>query len=147
VGRIPEQEPNAGRPPLDAALERVGDRWSLLIVDALLAGPRRFNDLIDHLRGISPNVLSARLKHLERLGIVVARPYSRRPVRLDYALSAGGAELAGALRMLAQWGASTSDEVRPVVHPACGTPMEVRWYCPTCARTVDEDEAADVRFV
>jgi DNA-binding HxlR family transcriptional regulator len=141
--------PDEDRPdsPLEDALARVGDRWTLLIVDALLGGPRRFNDLADSLTGISPNILSGRLKQLEQQGVVVTRPYSRRPLRVDYELSARGAELAGALRMLAQWGARTSDEVEPVSHAACGTPMEVRWYCPTCARTVEEDESTGVRFV
>lgn len=141
-------EPRAtGGSPLGEALARVGDRWTLLIVDALMGGPLRFNDIDAALPGISPNILSARLKQLEQQGIVVSRPYSRRPLRLDYELSARGSELAGALRMLAQWGARASDDVRPVAHAACGTPMDVRWYCPTCARTVDEDESPDVRFM
>src|SRR5919106_2380298 len=148
VAQTPGDQPS--RPPqspLGEALARVGDRWTLLIVDALLGGPLRFNDLAGALPGISPNILSGRLKQLEQQGIVVARPYSRRPLRLDYELTARGAELAGALRMLAQWGARASDEVKPVTHTACGTPMDVRWYCPTCARTVDEEESPEVRFM
>ena len=153
VAQIPHDPIPPDRPerpqesPLGEALARVGDRWSLLIVDALLGGPRRFNDLTAALPGISPNILSGRLKQLEGQGIVVARPYSRRPVRLDYELTARGSELAGALRMLAQWGARASDDVKPVTHTACGTPMDVRWYCPTCARTVDDDEESEVRFM
>ena len=147
VARIPEDKPTAGESPLGEALARVGDRWTLLIVDALLGGPQRFNDLAGALTGISPNILSGRLKQLEQQGIVVSRPYSRRPLRLDYGLTARGGELAGALRMLAQWGARASDDVRPVTHAACGTPMDVRWYCPTCARTVDEEESPEVRFM
>jgi DNA-binding HxlR family transcriptional regulator len=148
VARIPEDQPNAaGESPLGEALARVGDRWTLLIVNALLGGPQRFNDLAGALTGISPNILSGRLKQLEQQGLVVSRPYSRRPLRLDYELTARGGELAGALRMLAQWGARASDDVRPVTHAACGTPMDVRWYCPTCARTVDEEESPEVRFM
>jgi DNA-binding HxlR family transcriptional regulator len=63
--------------PLDEAVARVGDRWTLLIVQALLAGSRRFNDLLEALPGIAPNVLSQRLKHLEREVGVGSRPYSR----------------------------------------------------------------------
>ena len=135
------------RPGLAEAVERVGDRWSLLIIDALQGGPRRFNDLGDALAGISPNILSARLKQLEGLGIVVSHPYSTRPRRHDYELSATGRELAGALRLLAHWGARASDEAQAPRHSACGTPMEARWYCPTCARIVDEHEAGDLRFI
>jgi DNA-binding HxlR family transcriptional regulator len=75
---------------LAAALDRVGDRWSLLVVDALLPGPRRFGDLLDALAGIAPNILTDRLRRLEREGIVVTTAYSRRPPRMDYALTADG---------------------------------------------------------
>ena len=50
--------------PLADALARVGDRWTLLTVAALLDGPKRFNELQEELNGIAPNVLSARLKSL-----------------------------------------------------------------------------------
>jgi DNA-binding HxlR family transcriptional regulator len=133
--------------PLDEALARVGDRWTLLVVQALLPGPRRFNELLESVAGIAPNTLSQRLKHLEQQAIVRARPYSERPLRLSYQLTAPGRELAGALRLLAQWGARGSDAADAARHEACGTPLEARWYCPTCARVVDQPEAAELRYV
>jgi DNA-binding HxlR family transcriptional regulator len=132
--------------PLEEAVARVGDRWTLLIVQALLPGSRRFNDLVEALPGIAPTVLSQRLKHLEREAVVVSQPYSRRPPRFAYELTASGRELAGALRLLAQWGAERSGEGDGLRHVACGTPLEARWYCPTCARPVDDDDAGDLRF-
>lgn len=128
--------------PLEEALGRIGDRWTLLIVAGLLDGPRRFGELA-RTPGLAPNILSARLKHLERAGLVVTAPYCRRPLRLSYQLSATGSELAGALRLLAQWGAGNHPGADAMHHRACGTPMEARWYCPTCARPVDPDEAED----
>ena len=135
--------------PLGAALERVGDRWSLLLIEALLDGPRRFNELIDGLTGLAPNILTDRLRRLERDGIVVATPYSRRPLRMEYALSADGRDLGGALRLLADWGARRAVDRghEPLRHERCGTPLEARWYCPTCAIAVDEREAPDTRLV
>jgi DNA-binding HxlR family transcriptional regulator len=134
--------------PLAAALARVGDRWTLLVVEALLAGPQRFNDLLDQLPGIAANILSERLKRLEREGLLVARPYSDRPPRAAYQLAAEGRELAGALRLLAAWGARHADPGQAPVHPACGTPVEARWYCPTCDRLVDDEPPqSDVRYV
>jgi DNA-binding HxlR family transcriptional regulator len=133
--------------PLVRALERVGDRWTLLVVDALLGGPRKFGDLQEEIQGIAPNILSGRLRHLEREGLVHGRPYSRRPVRVAYDLTASGRELAGALRMLAHWGATGSSEAEAPRHVDCGTPMEARWYCPTCARVVDHSPADDVSYV
>jgi len=87
--------------PLAEALARVGDRWTLLVVEALLPGPRRFNELLSQIPGIAANILSERLKRLERDGLLVARPYSQRPPRATYQLTAEGTELAGALRLLA----------------------------------------------
>ena len=96
------------------------------------------------LPGIAPNILSDRLKRLERERVLLSRPYSERPVRLTYELTAEGRELAGALRLLADWGAraDSSDALR---HRTCGTPLEARWYCPTCARAIAEDEATELR--
>jgi DNA-binding HxlR family transcriptional regulator len=133
--------------PLDEALRRVGDRWSLLVVNALLDGPRRFNALLDELPGLAPNVLSNRLKRLEQDGVVVASAYSERPPRFSYALSAAGRELAGALRLLADWGAARVPDAEPLTHATCGTPVEARWYCPTCHQVVDPGDATDLRFL
>ncbi|HET7481591.1 MAG TPA: helix-turn-helix domain-containing protein [Actinomycetota bacterium] len=133
--------------PLETAVGRIGDRWAMLIVEALLGGPQRFGDLGTAVRGIAPNVLSQRLKALERNGIVVARPYSRRPLRHVYELSAPGQELGGALRLLAHWGARSSDDTTAPRHDTCGTALETRWYCPTCAAVVADDEESDLRFL
>src|ERR1700758_4104031 len=125
--------------PLAEALARVGDRWTLLVVEALLAGPQRFNDLLDQLPGIAANILSERLKRLEREGLLVARPYSERPPRAAYQLTGEGADLAGALRLLAQWGSRHTDPADAPRHVTCGTPIEARWYCPTCDQLVDHE--------
>ena len=134
--------------PLAVALAKVGDRWTLLVVEALLTGPRRFNDLLGQLPGIAANILSDRLRRLERDGLLVARPYSERPPRATYQLTAEGQELAGALRLLAYWGSGHADPAQAPRHPVCGTPIEARWYCPTCDRLLDhEPDQAEVHFV
>jgi DNA-binding HxlR family transcriptional regulator len=125
--------------PLAEALARVGDRWTLLVVEALLPGPRRFNDLLSQIPGIAANILSERLKRLERDGLLVARPYSQRPPRAAYQLTTEGAELAGALRLLAHWGTRHTDRADTPRHLTCGTPIEARWYCPTCDQLVDHE--------
>ena len=70
--------------PLDRALTRVGDRWTLLVVEALLDGPRRFGELSAALPGIAPNILAARLRKLEKERLVVGTPYTTRPLRHQY---------------------------------------------------------------
>ena len=132
--------------PLAAALDSVGDRWTLLLVEALLDAPRRFGDLEEELPGIASNVLSQRLRRLEGEGLVLAEPYSERPRRFVYELTGSGRELAGALRLLADWGARHREGAEPPRHAACGSPVEARWWCPVCERPVDEDEAADLHF-
>ncbi len=134
----PDTTPPTG---LGAALDRVGDRWSLQVVEALLAGPLRYGELAAGVAGIAPNILADRLRRLERAGLLVGAPYSQRPVRLEYALTADGRELAGALRLLADWGSRrTGTDGEPMRHAACGTPLEARWHCPTCGRAVDDAE-------
>jgi DNA-binding HxlR family transcriptional regulator len=134
--------------PLAEALARVGDRWTLLVVEALLPGPRRFNDLLGQIPGIAANILSERLKRLERDGLLVARSYSERPPRAVYQLTEEGTELAGALRLLAQWGTRHADPADAPRHLACGTPIEARWYCPTCDQLVDhEPRNAQMHYV
>lgn len=143
----PRRTPAPPVSPLDEALRRVGDRWTLLVVEALLAGPQRFGSLEAAIEGLAPNILSKRLKALEAEGVITAAPYSQRPYRVAYALTASGAELAGALRLLAQWGGDRSAGGAGVRHETCGTAVEARWWCPTCARTIDDDEAPELDYV
>jgi DNA-binding HxlR family transcriptional regulator len=131
---------------LEAALERVGDRWSLLVVEALLERPRRFNELGEDLSGIAPNILSDRLRRLERERIVTATPYQQRPPRMSYALTADGRDLASVLRLLADWGArSGGSGLESLHHELCGTTLETRWWCPTCAVAVVDPHARETR--
>ena len=117
------------------------------MVEALLDGPRRFGELTDTLSGIAPNILTDRLRRLERAGIVRSTPYQERPTRLAYDLTADGRDLASALRLLADWGSRGGTDAEPLRHVTCGTALEARWYCPTCAHPVDDDDTGDLRFM
>jgi DNA-binding HxlR family transcriptional regulator len=129
---------------LAEALAVLGDRWSLAVVASLLDGPLRFGALQERLPTISPNVLSQRLRALESRGILIASPYSERPTRYAYELTSAGRELAGALRLLDEWGRRRLGGVaEPPRHAACGTALEVRWYCPVCERPVASPSAGD----
>jgi len=132
--------------PLAQALERVGDRWTLLLVDALLvvraastSWARTSADRAEH-----PDAAAASPR---TEALLVATPYSERPRRFEYQLTESGRELAGALRLLADWGSRGGADGEPLTHAACGTPLEARWYCPTCGEAVDETEAAAAEFV
>jgi DNA-binding HxlR family transcriptional regulator len=138
---IPEPATTA----LEHALDVVGDRWSLLVVSALLDGSLRFGALSDALPGIAPNILTDRLRRLERSGIVRSTPYQERPPRMTYELTGDGRDLASALRLLADWGARHAGDAEPLRHATCGTALEARWYCPTCAVAVDDADAPEDR--
>jgi DNA-binding HxlR family transcriptional regulator len=114
--------------------ERLGDRWSLVIIAALLSGPLRYGEMQERVRGIAPNILSARLRKLEDDGIVVSSPYSERPPRFEYRLTADGEALGDALRLLVDWSLGTHgvDPRDAPRHGICGTPLQVRWWCPIC---------------
>ena len=142
-GAAEQDSPHAA---LADALSAVGDRWTLLVVAALLDGPRRFGELQEELPGIAANVLTQRLRQLERNALVVARPYSERPPRFVYELSSAGHELAGVLRLLAGWGARNAGEGTAPRHSLCGTPMEARWWCPTCEQPVGDEESEELHF-
>lgn len=131
---------------LSEALDVVGDRWTLLVIDALLDGPRRFGDLERELGGIATNVLAARLKRLEEEGLVVAEPYSERPPRVVYELSESGRALGGPLRLLADWGARHGGGEDPARHAECGSPLQATWWCPTCERPVADEEAEQLGY-
>lgn len=88
---------------LARTLERLGDRWALLVVRDLMTGPKRFTDLMDRLGGITPRTLTQRLRDLESDGLVLV---DREPGRREvwYRLTPAGLDLAPALDELALWG-------------------------------------------
>lgn len=134
--------------PLALAVDRIGDRWTILIVDALMTGPLRFGEIERLVEGIAPTVLTKRIRQLESDGIVTGRPYSLKPVRLAYELTGPGRALADAIGLLAAWGASHSaatngGESHGAMHRACGSPVTTRLWCSTCDRPVGHADASD----
>jgi len=89
--------------PLSRALDVIGERWTLVIVQELLKQPRRYGSLLDRLPGIGTSVLADRLRRLERAGVVAREPG---PVGagVRYALTPRGRELEEALGALRRWG-------------------------------------------
>ena len=89
--------------PLAAALERVGDRWSLLIIEALLAGPRRFTELRRLIGGVTPKVLTQTLRTMERDGLVTRQVFAEVPPRVEYALTPLGLSLHKPIQAITEW--------------------------------------------
>src|SRR3954463_16820901 len=112
------------------ALEVVGEKWSLLVVRELLLGSRRFNDIAAN-TGAPRDILTARLRRLEELGVVERRAYCDRPPRHEYALTAAGKDLRPVILELKHWGEQhvTHRMLAPVLEHSCGAPFEPQMHC------------------
>ena len=97
---------------LAGALEIVGHKWTLLIVEHLLAGPRRFTEIERALVHANPKMVTARLRELEAAGLVSRTVYAEVPPRVVYALTERGRELRPAIEALRKWGAPPSRRTR-----------------------------------
>jgi DNA-binding HxlR family transcriptional regulator/putative sterol carrier protein len=106
---------------LARALDVVGDRWTLLIVRELVPGPRRFIDLVEGLPGISRNLLTQRLRDLERDGIIARQELPPPAARQVYELTDDGRGLADVMSALIGWGARRLGERTP------GDSVRARW--------------------
>jgi DNA-binding HxlR family transcriptional regulator len=95
------------------ALDLVGERWALLIIRDLILGPKRFTDLRRGLPGIGTNVLAARLKELERAGVVARRALPPPAASTVYELTEYGRELEGPLLAVGRWGAASMGQRQP----------------------------------
>ncbi|WP_068031473.1 winged helix-turn-helix transcriptional regulator [Nocardia mexicana] len=94
------------------ALDVVGDRWSLLVIRELCSGPRRYSDLFADLPGISTDVLAARLRDLERDGVLTRHRAGPRGATAAYELTPEGAALRPVLEALSAWGTPLLGERR-----------------------------------
>src|ERR1700690_3360617 len=113
------------------ALEQVGDRWSLLVIRDLLAGAKRFTDLMDRLGGITPKTLSQRLHELEDAGIVTA---DRQPGRREawYRLTPAGAALEPVIDALGSGGLRHAWR-----RPQPGEPLHAEHLLRSVVRAID----------
>ena len=94
------------------ALDLVGERWALLVVRELLLGPKRFTDLREGIPKASPNVLSQRLRELERAGVVRRRKLPPPAASRVYELTDWGLELEPVIVRLGRWGARSPSKPR-----------------------------------
>lgn len=120
--------------PVAASLELVGDRWTLLVIRDLLRGRTRFSEMRESILGITPSVLSGRLKRLEAEGVVDRRMYSDHPPRAEYFLTSKGHELGIVVGALARWGERHTEHNLYLVDHECGHGVDVVYRCPTCER-------------
>ncbi|MGW3100503.1 winged helix-turn-helix transcriptional regulator [Streptomyces sp. NPDC001100] len=122
------------------ALDLVGDRWTLLIVRELLAGPRRYTDLHADLPGVSTDVLASRLKDMERDGLTTRRRLPPPGAAFVYELTSRGRELLPVLQALGAWGAPELGERRPT------DAVRAHWFALPLLRALDGEGLVEVRL-
>jgi len=145
---MPRQQQPATRPPrrrsydqfcaTARSLDAVGDRWTLLIVRELLAGPRRYTDLHADLPGVSTDVLASRLKDMEQNGLAVRRRLPPPAAASVYELTERGRGLLPVLTALAEWGAPALAERRPT------DAVRAHWFALPLLRALDGTTHAGV---
>ena len=89
--------------PTRRILDRIGDRWTVLVVGALGDGTSRFSELKRRIEGISQKMLTQTLREMERDGLVVRTMHAQVPVRVDYRLTDAGLSLRAPLKALEEW--------------------------------------------
>jgi DNA-binding HxlR family transcriptional regulator/putative sterol carrier protein len=132
------------------ALDRVGERWALLVVRELLLGPKRFTDLRAGLPGASPNVLSQRLRELEEAGVVRRTRLGPPAASRVYELSEWGRGLEPILLDLGRWGARApavrggelSVDAFLVALKSAFDPRAARGFHATCDLAIKDDHAS-----
>ncbi|GAA1804333.1 helix-turn-helix transcriptional regulator [Planosporangium flavigriseum] len=92
-------------------IDRIGDRWSVLIVLTLADGVKRYSELAQRIEGVSQKMLTQTLRGLERDGLVTRTPHATVPPRVDYALTDLGRSLLGLVSGLEAWATSHLGDV------------------------------------
>lgn len=121
-----------------AALDVVGEKWSLLVVRELFLGSRRFNEIATN-TGAPRDILTARLRRLEAAGVIQRRPYGDGTRRHLYALTDIGQDLRPVLQALKHWGDThvTGRRMPPEFEHSCGAVFEPRVDCASCGEPAD----------
>src|SRR6202453_1090035 len=112
VTAIPHDPQSSDCRAVSAVLARVGDKWSVLIVNLLGDGPRRFNEIKRMVGGISQRMLTLTLRGLERDGLVTRTVFPTVPPRVDYELTDLGRSLLIPVEALGSWAREQQPQIQ-----------------------------------
>ncbi|MFI0444870.1 winged helix-turn-helix transcriptional regulator [Actinomadura sp. 6N118] len=107
--------------PTRLVLDRIGDKWSVLVVLSLRDGPRRFTQLRDMIGGITPKVLTQTLRTMERDGLLTRQVFAEVPPRVEYALTPLGLSLQRPIQAITDWAEENVNEVMTARSAHAGT--------------------------
>jgi DNA-binding HxlR family transcriptional regulator len=134
---IMAEQPLVPRPcSVAAALDILGERWTLLAIREMAYGVHRFDQIAAY-TGASRDILANRLRKLEQRGIIERRQYSEHPPRYEYHLTPAGEDLLPVLRALRQWGDRWAVEAPSILfRHHCGHQLQVDQVCHACGEVV-----------
>ena len=92
--------------PVATTVGLIGNKWKLLILRDILAGPKRFGELLKSLDGINPKVLTENLKQMEADGLLIRTAFEEAPPKVEYRLSELGETMRPIIGQMEQWGLS-----------------------------------------
>src|SRR5437016_4101698 len=102
TGILREHDPEECR-ALGQILDRIGDKWTVMVVGVLSKGPLRFNAIMREIGGVSHRMLTLTLRSLERDGLVTRTAFATIPPKVEYDLTSLGRALIEPLRVLSNW--------------------------------------------
>ena len=126
--------------PAAAALEVIGERWSLLALRELFYSVHRFDRIVER-TGAPRNILSTRLRHLEDEGVLERRRYQEAPARYEYHLTEAGKTLLPVVLALMAWGNEHLVREPKLMQHACGSDLRAVTVCADCG---EQPHAEDV---
>ena len=120
------------------ALDVIGEKWSLLVVRELFLGCRKFSEIAAN-TGAPRDILTARLRRLEELGVITRRAYSEHPPRYEYVLTEAGQDLRPVIWALKHWGDThvMGEHLPPALEHSCGAVFTPRTHCAECGEPVE----------
>ena len=121
-------------------LNIIGDKWTLLILRQLANGNNTYKSILEKLEGIPSNLLSNRLKSLEKDSLIRPVLYQATP-RYQYILTESGKDLTDVFNSLILWGEKHLKKCyKKLVHASCQHSIKLQYYCPHCNTVVDRKE-------
>lgn len=124
---------------LAQTLNIVGDKWTLLVLHRILNNKNTFKELQEALKPIPTNILSDRIKLLEKNGFIVAQIYNEHPPRYQYLLTEKGMDFKHVFNSIILWANKHLEACKKTVcHEECGKEVEIKYYCKDCDEYVDD---------
>lgn len=123
---------------LAQTLNILGDRWTMLVLHKISKNKNTFKELQEALDSISTNILSDRIKLLEKNELIYAELYNEHPPRYEYILTEKGKDFNHVFNSMILWANKYLDDCnRTVCHKECGNEVEVKYYCKNCDEYVE----------